>query len=205
MMLDRIFCNVGADLARARQDNVSLGRWTLLIFLKPGTMAVLSYRFSRWAGAIRVPVLRQFLVVFAFVVRYVVEIISGVYISPKADIGPGLVVHTPYGVFVGATKIGKNCYLQHGVVITYGTRRIGDNAYFGPGAKVIGDVTIGNNVIVVANSLVVANVPDDTTVMGVPARISVPRGRRLLFNYEAPAEKGHSASRGATAPGAQRD
>lgn len=205
-MFDRLFSNVRPDLARARQDNVSLGRWwTLLIFLKPATMAVLSYRFSRWTRGIRVPILSQALAVIAFLVRYVVEIISGVSISPKAEIGPGLVVHTPYGVFVGATRIGKNCYLQHGVVIAYGTKRIGDNVYFGPGAKVIGNVTIGNNVIVVANSLVVGNVPDDTTVMGVPARISVPRGRRLLFNYEAPTDNGPSATPSAAAPGWKRD
>jgi len=49
--------------------------------------------------------------------------------------------------------------------------------YFGPGAKVIGHARIGNNVVVVANSLVMTDVPDNTTVIGVPARIRLPRGR----------------------------
>jgi len=66
-------------------------------------------------------------------------------------------------------------------------------------------VTIGNNVIVVANSLVVSDVPDERTVMGVPARISVDRGRRLLFNYEAPAADGHGTKPSATILGSQRD
>jgi serine O-acetyltransferase len=206
-MGERLFCNIRADLARARVDNVGPGWWNtyLGIFLKPGTMAVLTYRFSRWARGIRVPILRQALVVTAGVLRFAAEIVTGVSISPKANIGPGLVVHTTYGVFVGATTIGKNCFVQHGVVIAYGIRGIGDNVYFGPGAKAIGNATIGNNVIVAANSVVVNDVPDDTTVMGVPARISVARGRRLLFNYEGQLGDGVGAKPSAAMPGPQRD
>src|SRR5439155_7335899 len=69
------------------------------------------------------------------------------------------------------TKIGRNCVVQHGVAITQGVRSIGDNVYFGPGAKVIGGAAIGNNVRVVANSVVMTDVPDNLTVVGVPARI----------------------------------
>jgi serine acetyltransferase len=50
-------------------------------------------------------------------------------------------------------------------------RSVGDNVYFGPGAKVIGRAAVGNNVRVVANSVVMTDVPDDLTVVGVPARI----------------------------------
>jgi serine O-acetyltransferase len=69
-----------------------------------------------------------------------------------------------------------NCVIQHGVAITNGAGRIGDNVYFGPGAKVIGRANVGNNAVVVANSLVMSDVPDNTTVVGVPARIRLPRG-----------------------------
>jgi serine acetyltransferase len=61
--------------------------------------------------------------------------------------------------------------VQHGVVISQGVRSIGDNVYFGPGAKVIGRAAIGNNVRVVANSVVMTDVGDNLTVVGVPARI----------------------------------
>jgi UDP-3-O-[3-hydroxymyristoyl] glucosamine N-acyltransferase len=61
-------------------------------------------------------------------------------------------------VFIGDTRIGRNCLVQHGVVISQGVRSIGDNVYFGPGAKVIGRAAIGNNVRVVANSVVMTDV-----------------------------------------------
>jgi serine acetyltransferase len=81
------------------------------------------------------------------------------------------VVHTAHGVFIADTKIGRNCVVQHGVAITHGVRSVGDNVYFGPGAKVIGRAAIGNNVRVVANSVVMTDVGDNLTVVGVPARI----------------------------------
>jgi len=94
-----------------------------------------------------------------------------VQISPRADIGPGLVVHTTHGVFIAETRIGRNCVVQHGVAITHGVRSVGDDVYFGPGAKVIGRAAVGSNVRVVANSVVMTDVADNLTVVGVPARI----------------------------------
>jgi serine O-acetyltransferase len=166
--------NVRADLEHARVINgLSPGwfnRWVKTP-LHPGTIGVLSYRFAWWAHHVRVPVLRQLMIVVSAVLRAFVDVVFGVEISVKAEIGPGLVVHTAHGVFIADTKIGRNCVVQHGVAITQGVRSIGDNVYFGPGAKVIGGAAIGNNVRVVANSVVMTDVPDNLTVVGVPARI----------------------------------
>jgi serine O-acetyltransferase len=139
--------------------------------LNPGAVAVMNYRFGVWARRLRVPVLRQLLVLVAMILHKVVEVVTGVEISARAEIGPGLVVHTTHGVFIAETRIGKNCVVQHGVAITHGVRSVGDNVYFGPGAKVIGRAAIGNNVRVVANSVVMTDVADNLTVVGVPARI----------------------------------
>jgi serine O-acetyltransferase len=68
-----------------------------------------------------------------------------------------------------------------GVLIAGGSKGIGDNVYFGPGAKLIGNARIGNNVVVGANSVVLTDVPDDTTVIGVPARIRLPGGKPKRF------------------------
>jgi serine O-acetyltransferase len=57
--------------------------------------------------------------------------------------------------------------------------------YFGPGAKVIADTRIGNNVVIVANSLVLSDVPDNTTIVGVPARIRLPGGQARRFEKVA--------------------
>lgn len=166
--------NVRADLTHARVINGLSPGWLnqwIKTPLHPGVSAVLSYRFNHWALGIHVPVLRQILIVAALIVRKIVEVVTGVEISARAEIGPGLVVHTTHGVFIAETRIGRNCVVQHGVAITHGVRSVGDDVYFGPGAKVIGRAAIGNNVRVVANSVVMTDVADDLTVVGVPARI----------------------------------
>jgi serine O-acetyltransferase len=53
--------------------------------------------------------------------------------------------------------------------------------YFGPGAKLLADTKVGNNVVIVANSLVLTDVPDNTTIVGVPARIKLRGGRPQRF------------------------
>jgi serine O-acetyltransferase len=166
--------NVRADLEHARHINgLSPGWFNLWVKtpLHPGTLGVLSYRFASWARRVRVPLVRQLLIVLSGMLRAFVDVVFGVEISATAEIGPGLVVHTAHGVFIAETRIGRNCVVQHGVAITQGVRSIGDNVYFGPGAKVIGGAAIGNNVRVVANSVVMTDVPDNLTVVGVPARI----------------------------------
>ncbi|HEX2437037.1 MAG TPA: serine acetyltransferase [Methylomirabilota bacterium] len=169
-----MFDNVRADLRHAREINgLPPGVFSLWVKtpLHLGSIAVLTYRLSSWARRVRVPVLRQVLLVLTAIERRFVELVTGVWISPRAEIGPGLVVHTIYGVFISETHIGRNCVVQHGVAITHGVRSIGDDVYFGPGAKVIGRAAIGNNVRVVANSVVMTDVADNLTVVGVPARI----------------------------------
>lgn len=75
-------------------------------------------------------------------------------------------------------QIGKNCSFQPGVVI--GNKnivddgsfvKVGDNCYFGLGAKVFGEVSIGNNVVIGANSVVVKDIEDNCVVSGIPARV----------------------------------
>ena len=80
-------------------------------------------------------------------------------------------------------RIGRNCNINHGVTIgtTYGgkfpgTPVIGDNVYLGPGSKVIGGITIGNNVAIGANAVVTAPVPDNAVAVGVPARVVSDKG-----------------------------
>lgn len=171
---ERMLDNVRADLEHARAVNGLPPGWVsvwLRTPIHPGALAVLSYRFSSFSRSVRVPLLRHALRALSGIFRYFILLVVGVEISPTAQIGPGLVVHTTHGVFIATTKIGRNCVVQHGVAITHGVRSVGDNVYFGPGAKVIGRAAIGNNVRVVANSVVMTDVSDNLTVVGVPARI----------------------------------
>lgn len=92
--------------------------------------------------------------------------------------GPGLtIVHAGTIVVSGKAKIGKNCRIHvctnignapsHG---EDGTPIIGDNVYIGPGAKIFGPITIGNNVAIGANAVVNKSFPDNCTIAGIPAK-----------------------------------
>jgi serine O-acetyltransferase len=194
-----MFENLKADLRASQEDRVmekNLGLWR--VFFRMETPAIVCYRFGHWVEKVNVPVVSQILSIVAGVFQRFVQILVGVYISPDADIGPGLVIHTPFGIVVGPNKIGSHCTIQNGVVIAAGTRGIGDNVYFGAGAKVMGGAKIGNNVVVAANSLVLTDVPDNMTVIGVPARIRIPGGRPKRFTWNTVKPQG---APGQSAPG----
>lgn len=91
------------------------------------------------------------------------------------DIGGGLFIQHGYSVGLGCDKIGKNCIINQNVTIGYSDSYrcpvIGDNVHICTGAVIIGDVKIGNDVIVGANAVVVKDVPDHSVVAGVPAKI----------------------------------
>ncbi|HEX9105774.1 MAG TPA: serine O-acetyltransferase [Longimicrobiales bacterium] len=103
----------------------------------------------------------------------------GVEIPYSTQIGPGLYIgHYGAVVISSYATIGRNCNLSQGVtvgVIGRGARagapRIGDNVYLGPGCKVIGGVSVGNDVAVGANCVVTRDVPDHAVVVGVPGRV----------------------------------
>ena len=177
-----MFENLKADLHAAQEDRV-LEKGILRVLLRMETIAIISYRFGHWVETLKVPVVRQVLALVAMILQRFVQVLVGIYISPDAEIGPGLTIHTPFGIIVGPNKIGSHLTIQSGVVIAAGTRGIGDNVYFGAGAKVMGGAKIGNNVVVAANSLVLTDVPDNMTVIGVPARIRIPGGRPKRFKW----------------------
>jgi serine O-acetyltransferase len=169
--------NVRADLQLARQMNAGPGWFNqhVRMWFQPGTIAVLNHRCSHWLLHRCPLVLRCLLLPLYVPFSCVAHLITGVHIASDCEIGPGLVIHTTQAVFVGAKKIGCHCVLQTGVLIASGVQSIGDNVFFGAGAKVVERARIGNNVVVAPNSLVVTDVPDNTTVLGVPARIRLPR------------------------------
>ncbi len=173
-----MFEDFRADIARARTENFLKKTWfhqNVWVLLQPNTLVVGAYRFCRWARRLRNPVLRIPMKVAAFVFRRWMEFVTGCFIAPAAEIGPGFVVHNLYGVIVGGTRIGRNCTVASGSKISYAVRQIGDDVSIGMGAVIVENVTIGNNVRVAPNSLVFTDVPDNTTVMGNPARIGLRR------------------------------
>lgn len=95
---------------------------------------------------------------------------------PPNTVGPGLTIWHWGAIIVNPhAKIGRDCVLNPGVIIGHKENglapHIGDNCFIGGGAKVIGDIKIGDNVIIAPNAVVVKDVPDNAVVGGVPAKI----------------------------------
>jgi len=103
----------------------------------------------------------------------------GISIPYNTEIGPGLYIGHFGGIVVShEARIGRNCNLNHCVTVgaTYGGKSPGvpsvmNNVYLGPGSKVIGGITVGNNVAVGANCVVTKDIPDNAVVVGVPGEI----------------------------------
>lgn len=99
-----------------------------------------------------------------------------------SDIGPGLFIQHGFATVVAARSVGRNCWINQQVTIGF-TRAddrpaIGDDVFVYAGAKVLGDITIGNGARVGANAVVLTDVPERCTAIGVPARILAPKDER---------------------------
>ena len=176
---------VRQDLRRCVRANQG-GTNNLAAYLRelfnPGTQAILLYRFGVWSDRIRFAPVRYFLRTFHFVVQSLVAWRVGIYIPIRADIGPGMTIHTwGGGVFLPACKIGRNLTIVGGgVLFDYDTLEIGDDVTIGAGTKGTGRRRIGNRVTTGPNSVVIEDVPDDSLVFGNPGRvIPKPRPRRV--------------------------
>jgi len=147
------------------------------VFLEPGTIAVVVYRFGHWVRYIKIPVLKQLLKLVYVFMKSIVVLGFGIYIPSAFKVGRGFAIHNFSGIFIPPTVAGDNFIVFQNVTIGHlrgqGGKppQIGDNVFVGAGAKVLGDVKIGNNVVVGANSLVMNDVPDGCSVVGVPARV----------------------------------
>lgn len=99
------------------------------------------------------------------------------------EIGPGFFIQHGYATAVSARRIGKNCSINQCAAIGWTDRSrppiLGDNVHIKNGAKVLGPITIGDNVIVGANAVVVKDVPSNCVVVGIPARIVRRNGIRV--------------------------
>jgi serine O-acetyltransferase len=211
-----MFENLRADFEAAMgHRKLESGLWRVL--LRVETPAIVCYRYSHWVTNLHIPVVRQLLMIPALFWQRFNQMFFGIFISPDAQIGPGMIIHTPYGIFIPPVKIGANCTFTTGVLIGSGCKSIGDNVYFGAGCKIVGDAKIGSNVVIVANSVVLTDVPDNITIMGVPARIRLPGGRgpkkfawRSVEPAKNPAEPvngqngSHGSSNGSKTPVAEQ-
>ena len=137
-----------------------------------GVQAVIIYRFTNLLWRYKLYWLARFISTFA---RWV----TGIEIHPGAVIGRRFFIDHGMGVVIGETAvIGDDCMMYHGVTLG-GTSwdkekrhpTLMDGVVIGAGAKILGPITLGKNVHVGSNSVVVRSVEDNQTVVGIPGRI----------------------------------
>lgn len=136
------------------------------------------YRFGRWRYTVRPVLLRKLMSLVYRIAYKCVQIVTGVELPCEVEIGRNFVIDHFGGIVVsGFTKFGDDCRIRTGVVI--GLARvddpcapvIGNGVDIGAGAKVLGRIRIGNNVLIGANAVVTCDVPDDSIAVGIPATI----------------------------------
>jgi len=162
-----MFDNIRQDLRAHDGKWGAQGFWVLTV-----------YRFGRWRYGVRPAILRRFFSLIYHVAFKFIQIVTGIELPCEVEIGRNFVIDHFGGIVVsGYAKFGDNCRIRNGVVV--GLRRvseprapvIGDNVDIGTGAKVLGPITIGNNVLIGANAVVLTDVPDNCIAAGVPATI----------------------------------
>jgi serine O-acetyltransferase len=151
-----------------------------IVFCYPGFHAVLFHRLAHalWERGFYLP---------GRLLSHFGRFLTGIEIHPGAKIGRGLFIDHGMGVVIGETaEIGDNCTLYHGVTLggTSWAREkrhptLGNNVVIGSGAKVLGPFRVGDNSKIGSNSVVVKEVPDNSTVVGVPGRVVLSGGQPL--------------------------
>jgi len=167
-----LFPNIRADFRAHGCQIGAQGFWALSV-----------YRFGRWRYSIRPRLLRlPFSFLYHLLFKWI-QIVAGIELPCEVELGPGLVIDHFGGVIVsGYARIGADCRLRNDVVI--GLRHVGepmapvlgDRVDIGSGARLLGPIRIGNDVMIGANAVVLQDVPDNHIAVGIPARI-LPRTR----------------------------
>lgn len=151
-----------------------------VVLLYPGLHAIVAHRINHFFWRCHVPFLPR---AFSQMARWM----TGVEIHPGAQIGKGLFIDHGMGVVVGETAvIGDNVTLFQGVTLggtgkEHGKRHptIGSNVVVGAGAKVLGNIRVGDNSYIGANAVVIRDVPANSTVVGVPGHVTKQDGQKI--------------------------
>ncbi len=143
-----------------------------VLFCYPGLQALIAYRFAHRLYKWKIPFIPRF-------ISYITRIITGIEIHPGAKIGRRLFIDHGEGVVIGETsEIGDDVLIYQQVTLggtgkEAGKRHpsVGNHVILGAGAKILGNIKIGDKVRIGAGSVVVEDVPENSTVVGVPGRV----------------------------------
>jgi serine O-acetyltransferase len=166
------FSLIKEDFTNVKQNDPALHSTFELFFNYPGLWALLFHRIAHWFYGKGLRFLPRF-------ISAIGQFLTTVDIHPAAQIGRRVFIDHGVGVVIGETAIvGDDVVIYQqvtlgGVSLTKGKRHptVGNNVVIGAGAKILGNITIGDDAKIGANSVVIKNVPPKTTAVGIPARV----------------------------------
>jgi serine O-acetyltransferase len=152
-----------------------------VLLLYPSVHAIILYRISHKLHSKK----------WFFLARAVSQLgrfLTGIEIHPGATIGKGIFIDHGMGVVIGETaEIGNHVTIYHGVTLggtgkDKGKRHptLGDNVVVGAGAKVLGPIYVGSGAKIGANSVILKDVPADSTAVGIPARFILKKPKTII-------------------------
>lgn len=171
---------INTDVEAIRQRDPAAKSDIEVLLLYSGLHATLAYRVAH----------RLYVGGHSFSARAVSQaarFFTGIEIHPGATIGKGLVIDHGTGVVIGETaEIGDNCTLYQGVTLGGTGKDVGkrhptlrDNVLVGAGAKILGPIVIESNSKIAANAVVLKDIPESSTAVGIPARVARQGGRKV--------------------------
>ncbi len=172
MLLKRVFEQIKEDIKTIYDKDPAADNIIEVLLCYPGLHALILHRIAHKLRYWGIPVIPR-------MISYFSRILTGIEIHPGARIGRRFFIDHGMGVVIGETTyIGNDVLIYQGVTLggtgkEHGKRHptLEDNVIVGAGAKVLGNLRIGKNSRIGAGSVVVDNVPDDCTVVGIPGRI----------------------------------
>ena len=173
-MLIRAFSKIKEDIQTIYEKDPAATQTSLLevLLCYPGLHALLMHRLAHKLNYWKIPIIPR-------LISQITRFFTGIEIHPAASIGRRFFIDHGMGVVIGETAIIKDDVLLYQDVTLGGTGKehgkrhptVLSGTVIGAGAKVLGNITIGENVRIGAGSVVIEDVPDHSTVVGVPARI----------------------------------
>lgn len=186
-----ILRDIWLDVKAVRQRDPAARSWLEVLLLYQGIHAMIWHRFAHWFY-------KHKMYFIARLISQIARFFTLIEIHPGAQMGHGILIDHGSGVVIGETAVvGDNCTIYQGVTLGgVGTQQgkrhptLGNGVTVGAGAKILGSFEVGDHCTIAANAVLLKQLEDNITAVGIPARpikkdgIAIPKEEKKLVSME---------------------